>query len=78
MSISHAEPAVDLTQPASLILRAGTIKIHDEISKSKTATYLTKGELDREEYIRYLMMLWHIYQYAFFSRSIAPPLRRRY
>ena len=67
MSTSHTESKVDMTQPASLLLRAGTIKIHDEISKSKTATYLTKGELDREEYIRYLMMLWHIYKYVRFS-----------
>ncbi|KAF9783502.1 hypothetical protein BJ322DRAFT_1157114 [Thelephora terrestris] len=62
MPATHTEPKVDMTQPASSILRAGTIKMHDEISKSETATYLTKGELDREDYIWYLMMLWHIYK----------------
>lgn len=62
MSASRVKPEVDLSQPASLVLRAGTIGIHDEISNSKTATYLTKGELDREEYVRYLMMLWHVYK----------------
>jgi heme oxygenase len=61
---SHSEPKVDLSQPTSLILRAGTTRLHDEISKSKNATRLTKGELDREEYVRYLMMLWHIYEYV--------------
>lgn len=62
MSTSRSELKVDMTQSASSILRAGTLKIHDEISKSETATHLTKGELSREEYIRYLMMLWHIYK----------------
>ena len=63
MSTTRSEPKViDMTQPASSILRAGTINIHDEISKSETAEYLTKGQLDREDYVRYLMMLWHIYK----------------
>ena len=66
MSTSRSELKVDMTQPASSILRAGTLKIHNEISKSKTAIHLTKGELSREEYVRYLMILWHIYKYARF------------
>ncbi|KAF9643277.1 heme oxygenase [Thelephora ganbajun] len=61
MSTSHAEAEVDMTQPASLILKAGTMKIHEEVEKSKGATHLARGELDREEYIRCLMMFWHIY-----------------
>jgi heme oxygenase (biliverdin-producing, ferredoxin) len=65
MSTSRSEPTVDLNQPASSVLRAGTVKIHDEINKSKAATYLTNGELDREDYVRYLMMLWRTYKYSF-------------
>lgn len=64
MSTTHTKPAAGPTQSVSSILRAATQGTHDEISKSKTATYLTNGELHREEYIRYLMMLWHIYKYA--------------
>lgn len=54
-----------MTQPISSILKAGTAKIHREVEKSKGANYLAKGELDREEYIRYLMIFWHIYKYVF-------------
>jgi len=67
MSTHHAEAGVDMTQPTSSILNTGTRKIHDEVVNSKGASHLTKGELDREEYTRYLMMLWHIYTYVFSS-----------
>ena len=65
MSTRHAEAEVDMTQPASSILKTGTTKIHEEVEKSKGASYLARGELDREEYIRCLMMFWHIYEYVF-------------
>jgi len=67
MSVHHPEAEVDMAQPASSILRAGTAKIHEEIRTSKGASYLAKGELDREEHIRYLMMFWHIYKYVLSS-----------
>lgn len=67
MSIHHAEAEVDMTQPASSILKTGTLRIHEEVERSKGASYLAKGELDREEYIRFLMMFWHIYKYVFSS-----------
>lgn len=67
MSTYHVERDVDMTQPTSSIMKTGTRKLHDEIGKSKGASTLTKGELDREEYTRYLMMLWHIYKYVFSS-----------
>lgn len=56
-----------MTQPLSSVLKAATVNVHEEISKSQTATDLTKGELDREEYVRYLMMLWRLYKYGSFS-----------
>ena len=62
MSIHHIEAKIDMTQPASSILKTGTVKIHEEIRMSKGASYLTDGELEREEYVRYLMMIWHIYK----------------
>jgi len=42
-------------------LKTGTAKIHEEVEKSRGAGCLSNGELDREEYIRYLMVFWHIY-----------------
>ena len=50
-----------MAKPTSSISMTGTRKIHDEITNGKGASHLTKGELDRDEYTRYLMMLWHIY-----------------
>ena len=67
MSTHHIEAEVDMTQPAGSILKTGTAKLHDEIGKSEGARHLTKGELDREEYVRYLMMFWHVYTYVFSS-----------
>ena len=65
MSTYSTKTEIDMTRPASSILKAGTAKIHEEIEKSEGVSYLTKGELDLEEYIRYLMMLWHIYECVF-------------
>ena len=67
MSTHHAEEKVDMTQPAGTILKTGTAKIHDEIQKNRGGSWLAKAELDREEYIRYLMMFWHVYTYVFSS-----------
>ncbi|KAJ7213844.1 hypothetical protein GGX14DRAFT_444245 [Mycena pura] len=52
---------VDLSQPLSDVLREGTKKAHEEVEVSPAASAMLKGELDKEEYIRFLMMLWHIY-----------------
>ena len=65
MSGYSPETEVDMTQPASSILKAGTAEIHEEIGNSEGVSYLAKGELDREEYIRCLMMFWHIYECVF-------------
>lgn len=64
MSTHHVEAELDMTQPAGSILKTGTRELHDEIGKSNGASHLTKGELDIEEYIRYLMMFWHVYTYV--------------
>lgn len=37
------------------------MEIHDQVAMSDGAKRLTSGQLSRESYIRYLMMLWHIY-----------------
>jgi len=52
---------VDLSQPLSDVLREGTKKAHEEVEVSPAAAAMLRGELDKEEYIRFLMMLWHIY-----------------
>lgn len=54
--------AVDLSSPISTILRDGTSQAHEAAEHSPGAGWLTRGELDRDEYIRFLMMLWHVYE----------------
>ncbi|KAF7422723.1 hypothetical protein PC9H_010879 [Pleurotus ostreatus] len=52
---------VDLNLPISEILHKGTVKSHDEVAKSPGAAALVNAALPREEYVRFLMILWHIY-----------------
>ncbi|KAI0648150.1 hypothetical protein C8Q79DRAFT_1008499 [Trametes meyenii] len=52
---------VDLSLPVADILRKGTAAAHERAEHSQGAKWLARGELDKEEYVRFLMMLWHIY-----------------
>ncbi|KAJ7741265.1 hypothetical protein B0H16DRAFT_1565133 [Mycena metata] len=52
---------IDLSLPLSDVLREGTKKAHEEVEVSPAAAAMLRGELDKEEYARFLMMLWHIY-----------------
>ncbi|KZP14754.1 heme oxygenase-like protein [Athelia psychrophila] len=54
-------PAPDFSQPISKILREGTTAAHEAIEYSPGSTWLSRGELDKSEYTRLLMMLWHVY-----------------
>ncbi|KAM6503607.1 heme oxygenase 1 [Amanita muscaria] len=58
---NHDEEQLDYSQPLATLMRKGTIKQHDTVSESPGAKLLTSGELSMDEYVRYLMMLWHIY-----------------
>jgi len=52
----------DLSLPISSLLRVGTSKAHEDAENSQGGVRLVKGELDKEEYVYFLMMLWHIYE----------------
>lgn len=52
---------LDLTEPISGLLRKSTAKAHEAAEHSKGAELLVKGLLDKEEYVRFLMMLCRIY-----------------
>ncbi|KAJ7673552.1 hypothetical protein B0H17DRAFT_1208371 [Mycena rosella] len=52
---------IDLSQPLSDLVREGTKQAHEEVEVSPAAAAMLRGELDKEEYVRFLMMLWHIY-----------------
>ncbi|KAI0786230.1 heme oxygenase, partial [Abortiporus biennis] len=52
---------IDLSLPISTLLKTGTAAAHEKAEHSQGAGWLTRGELDREEYVRFLMMLYHVY-----------------
>ncbi|KAK7468977.1 hypothetical protein VKT23_003475 [Stygiomarasmius scandens] len=52
---------IDYNQPISEILKQSTKEAHDQVATSPEAGKLLRGELTREQYARYLMMLWHVY-----------------
>ncbi|KAH9931683.1 uncharacterized protein BXZ73DRAFT_47246 [Epithele typhae] len=53
--------SVDYSQPVTDLLREGTREAHERAEKSTGAQYLVTGGLSKQEYIRFLMMLWHVY-----------------
>lgn len=51
----------DFSLPMASLLRAGTSKAHESAEHSQGGVRLAKGELDKQEYVYFLMMLWHVY-----------------
>ncbi len=52
----------DWSQPVAALLKAGTAAAHDRAEHSDGAGWLARGELDKDEYVRFLMMLYHVYE----------------
>lgn len=52
----------DLSLPIADILRKGTAEAHERAEHSQGAKWLARGELDKEEYVRFLMMVYHVYE----------------
>ncbi|KAG6836700.1 hypothetical protein H0H93_004676 [Arthromyces matolae] len=50
----------DLSLPLATLLRESTRKAHETVENSQGANALLSGRLPEEEYIRYLLMLWHL------------------
>jgi hypothetical protein len=55
-------PEVDLSENVSALLKVGTSRAHVEAENSLGAAALVKGELDLQEYIRWLAVLWRVYE----------------
>lgn len=62
MASVTASDSIDWSQPIATLLRTGTSEAHEKAEHSEGAGWLTRGELDREEYVRFLMMLYHVYE----------------
>lgn len=52
---------IDYSQPLATLLKEGTHEAHDAVATSQGAKLLLSGSLAKAEYVRYLMMLWHVY-----------------
>ncbi|KAL5632703.1 hypothetical protein ACGC1H_005602 [Rhizoctonia solani] len=52
---------LDFSRPISTLVWGSTKKIHDEITKMPYAGKLARGELSKEEYVFYAMILYRIY-----------------
>lgn len=53
---------LDLDLPISTLLREGTKRAHVQAENSAGAEALVKGELPLEEYIKWLAILWRVYE----------------
>lgn len=60
----------DYSLPLATSLKTATEAAHETASTSQGAGWLTRGELDKEEYIRFLMMLYHVYECACVSTYV--------
>jgi heme oxygenase len=49
-------------RPLSALLREHTAEVHTNLENSDGAKHLTSGKLDETEYVRYLMMLYQVYE----------------
>ena len=58
--------SVDYSKPLASLLRDSTHGVHDSVATGEGAKLLLNGSLSRKEYVRYLMMLWHVYESVFF------------
>ncbi|KAG5645985.1 hypothetical protein DXG03_004586 [Asterophora parasitica] len=52
---------LDYSLPLATLLRESTKAAHTLVESSPGAVAMLNGQLHKKEYIRYLMMLWHIY-----------------
>ncbi|KAI5897225.1 uncharacterized protein SCHCODRAFT_02616941 [Schizophyllum commune H4-8] len=52
---------IDYSKPVSTLLKEGTMEAHKDVEHSDAAAQLLSGKLEKGEYIRYLMVLYEIY-----------------
>jgi heme oxygenase len=59
---AEKELDLDLDLPISTLLKEGTKRAHVQAENSAGAEALVKGELPLEEYIKWLVVLWRVYE----------------
>lgn len=58
---NEAPDAIDYTQNISTLLRTSTTRAHDSVHHSELAGKLLRGELPKDEYVYFMMLLWRVY-----------------
>lgn len=53
---------LDYSLPLADLLRLGTTKAHQDAENSQGGIALANGKLAREEYVRFLMMMFYVYE----------------
>lgn len=53
---------LDFSRPVSELLRKGTQRAHTSAENSGGAVALTNGQLELKEYVRWLGLLWRVYE----------------
>ncbi|THH07278.1 hypothetical protein EW145_g3501 [Phellinidium pouzarii] len=81
MAVTTEETTSHSDLPLASLLKIATASAHESAEHSQGASWLTRGELDKEEYIRFLMMLFHVYdtlETALDKHSAHPALASTY
>lgn len=58
---NDAPEAIDYTQNISTLLKTSTTRAHNSVHHSELAGKLLRGELPKDEYIYFMMLLWRVY-----------------
>lgn len=53
---------LDFSRPVSELLRKGTQRAHVAAEHSDGAVALTTGQLELQEYVRWLAVIWRVYE----------------
>ncbi|EIW74695.1 heme oxygenase-like protein [Coniophora puteana RWD-64-598 SS2] len=61
--------SIEASQPASVYVREATRASHERVGSAQGARWLAGGQLAKEEYAHYLVLLWHVYDEL--ERSLA-------
>ncbi|CAE7116507.1 unnamed protein product [Rhizoctonia solani] len=56
-----APETIDYTQNISTLMRTSTTRAHESVHQSVLAGKLLRGELPKDEYIYFMMILWRVY-----------------
>ncbi len=66
LKMAATEHNLDLSQPLAVLLKEATKEPHKRAETSSGDKLLLGGQLPKKQYIQFLMMLWHVYEWVIF------------